>query len=69
MARRYIDELLDGIRFSSGSPVSISLETAKRLKALYEMSDRLTIYVDRENTIDIAGVLNALDEEMPEPKP
>lgn len=54
--RRYIDELLD-LRFSSGGPVSISLETAKRLRALY-MDAGYVVFRSQE-----------LDEDIPEPKP
>lgn len=58
--RRYIDELMDGIRFSSGGPVSISLETAKRLKELYQ---------EAVLTQNLPGQVEDLDEDMPEPKP
>lgn len=54
--RRYIDELEEGIKFSSGGPVSISLETAKRLLALYD-------------NFRWSDDVNPLEDEMPEPKP
>lgn len=55
--RRYIDELLDGIRFSSGGPVSISLETAKKLLTLYDSCYTAGEYAKH------------MREEIPEPKP
>jgi len=54
--KAYIDDIKDGIRFSSGGPVSISLETAKRLVALYE-------------NFRWSDDVNPLEEEMPKPKP
>lgn len=60
--RRYIDELLDGIREARkfgtyGGPVSISLETAKRLLTLYDSGFTAGEYS------------RAMREEIPEPKP
>lgn len=73
--RRYIDELMDGIRDARkfrtyGGPVSISLETAKRLTSLWESADQLADYHTQAAQgfrLDVA--LEDLDEEMPEPKP
>jgi hypothetical protein len=65
MARTYIDELKDGIRFSSGGPVSISLETAKRLCRLCEASKRNPWNYDRE----LGELYETIPEPMPEPKP
>ena len=68
--RRYIDELLDGIRFSSGGPVSISLETAKRLTSLWESADQLADYYTQvAQGFRLDAALADLDEEIPEPKP
>lgn len=64
--RRYIDELEDGIRFSGGGPVSISLETAGRLESLYSAVTEEYWLEGNEMT---RSAHNALDEEMPEPKP
>lgn len=64
--RRYIDELMDGIRFSSGGPVSISLETAKRLEILYKEADYEVSFSD-SHLGELTRAIDALDEEMPEP--
>lgn len=64
--RRYIDELMDGIRFSSGGPVSISLETAKRLVDLFQPVESMFGGLDH---MDANEALHNLNEEMPEPKP
>ena len=70
MARRYIDELMDGIRFSSSGPVSISLETAKRLAFLYQYASALA---SDPNSVtppfEMRAALADLNREIPEPKP
>lgn len=65
--RRYIDELLD-LRFSSGGPVSISLETAKRLAILYKGADYEVKFSDF-HLGELTRAIDALDEAIPEPKP